>query len=66
MRPIPDRRIFDSIDLLLAMQCGDGGFAAYEKIRGPKFLELINPAEVFGERFLVNDTTLLIGPKGTS
>ncbi|KDQ58025.1 hypothetical protein JAAARDRAFT_129210 [Jaapia argillacea MUCL 33604] len=45
---VSDRRLFDSIDLLLGMQCDNGGFASYEKIRGPKFLEMINPAEVFG------------------
>lgn len=29
------------------MQNSDGGFASYEKIRGSKYLELLNPAEVF-------------------
>lgn len=31
------------------MQNSDGGFASYELIRGPGWLELFNPAEVFGE-----------------
>jgi lanosterol synthase len=30
------------------MQNADGGFASYEPIRGPAFLEWLNPAEVFG------------------
>jgi lanosterol synthase len=30
------------------MQNGDGGFASYELVRGPSWLELLNPAEVFG------------------
>ena len=30
------------------MQNPDGGFASYELIRGPGWLELLNPAEVFG------------------
>src|SRR6185312_7752170 len=31
------------------MQNADGGFASYELVRGPKILEWINPAEVFGK-----------------
>jgi lanosterol synthase len=31
------------------MQNASGGFASYEKIRGPAWLEALNPAEVFGE-----------------
>lgn len=37
----------DAIDILLSLQNTDGGFASYELIRGTKYLELINPAEVF-------------------
>ena len=39
----------DAIDVLLTLQNPDGGFASYEPIRGPKWLEWLNPAEVFGE-----------------
>jgi hypothetical protein len=39
----------DTIDVLLSMQNTNGGFASYELIRGTKLLELLNPAEVFGE-----------------
>ncbi len=31
------------------MQNRDGGFASYELVRGPGWLESLNPAEVFGE-----------------
>ena len=31
------------------MQNKDGGFASYEKVRGSIYLELLNPAEVFGK-----------------
>jgi lanosterol synthase len=31
------------------MQNRDGGFASYELVRGPGWLEWLNPAEVFGE-----------------
>ncbi len=31
------------------MQNRDGGFASYELVRGPSWLESLNPAEVFGE-----------------
>ena len=41
----------DSVDLLLTLQNPDGGFASYELIRGPRWLEWLNPAEVFGQFF---------------
>ena len=41
--------MFDSVDLLLTLQNPDGGFASYELIRGPSWLERLNPAEVFGQ-----------------
>ncbi|TFK45957.1 terpene synthase [Heliocybe sulcata] len=47
-KPVPDQRIYDAVDLMLGMQCDDGGFASYEGIRATHMLELINPAEVFG------------------
>ncbi|KAH9840136.1 terpene synthase [Rhodofomes roseus] len=45
---VSERRMCDSVDLLLGMQNADGGFASYELIRGPEWLEKLNPAEVFG------------------
>ena len=46
---IPDRRLFDAVDVLLGMQNKDGGFASYEGRRGPFWLEKMNPSEVFGK-----------------
>jgi lanosterol synthase len=45
---ISDARIFDAVDLLVSMQCSDGGFGSYEVTRAPPFLESLNSAEVFG------------------
>ncbi|KAM0750640.1 putative lanosterol synthase [Meredithblackwellia eburnea MCA 4105] len=45
---VSNERIFQAIDLILTMQNPSGGFASYELIRGPALLELLNPAEVFG------------------
>lgn len=42
----------DCVDTLLVMQNGDGGFGSYEKTRGSRYLELLNPAEVF-DRIMV-------------
>ncbi|KAI7848264.1 terpenoid cyclases/protein prenyltransferase alpha-alpha toroid [Circinella umbellata] len=42
-------RLQDAVDVLLTMQNKDDGFASYEKIRGPHWLELLNPAEVFAK-----------------
>jgi lanosterol synthase len=46
---ISKRRQRDAIDLLLTMQNPSGGFASYETINAPSFVELLNPAEVFGD-----------------
>ncbi|KAG0174988.1 Lanosterol synthase (Oxidosqualene--lanosterol cyclase) [Apophysomyces sp. BC1034] len=40
-------RLRDAVDVLLTMQNADDGFASYETIRGPHWLEKLNPAEVF-------------------
>jgi len=45
---VSDDRLFDAIDTLLTLQNRDGGFASYELVRGPEWLEWLNPAEVFG------------------
>ncbi|KAH7890717.1 terpenoid cyclases/protein prenyltransferase alpha-alpha toroid [Phlebopus sp. FC_14] len=46
---IPDQRLFDAVDTLLSMQNDHGGFASYELVRGSKWLEWLNAAEVFGD-----------------
>lgn len=38
--------MYDAVDIILSMPNADGGFASYEIIRGPQFLDLLNPAEV--------------------
>ena len=38
----------DAVDVMLTLQNPNGGFASYEPIRGPQWLEWLNPAEVFG------------------
>lgn len=38
----------DAVDVMLTLQNPNGGFASYEPIRGPRWLEWLNPAEVFG------------------
>ncbi|KAF8661357.1 hypothetical protein AX16_001452 [Volvariella volvacea WC 439] len=48
-KPVSDERLCDAVDLLLGMQNPNGGYASYEPIRAPKWLELLNPAEVFGD-----------------
>jgi lanosterol synthase len=38
----------DAVDVMLSMQNANGGFASYELIRGPWWVEWLNAAEVFG------------------
>lgn len=42
-------RLRDAVDVLLTMQNGDGVFASYERVRGPKWLGWLNPAKVSGD-----------------
>lgn len=46
--PFERRRLDWAVDVLLGMQNTDGGYGSYEPTRGPKLLELLNSAEVFG------------------
>jgi lanosterol synthase len=41
-------RLADAVRFLLARQNRDGGFATYERRRGSKWLEQLNPSEMFG------------------
>jgi len=47
--PIPAGRLADAADLLLAMQNPDGGWATYERTRGPAWLERLNPSDCFAD-----------------
>ncbi|KAI5786471.1 terpenoid cyclases/protein prenyltransferase alpha-alpha toroid [Peziza echinospora] len=46
---ISDRRIYDSIDVLLSLQSTDDGFSEYEVSRVGDWIEHLNAAEVFGK-----------------
>lgn len=45
--PLEDWRLKGAADLVLSFQNKDGGWASYELTRGPKWLEQMNPSEVF-------------------
>jgi squalene/oxidosqualene cyclase-like protein len=50
VRPaVPSGLREDAVRLILSFQNRDGGWATYEKQRGGKWLELLNPSSVFGE-----------------
>nr|K7NBZ9.1 RecName: Full=Cucurbitadienol synthase; Short=SgCbQ [Siraitia grosvenorii]AEM42982.1 cucurbitadienol synthase [Siraitia grosvenorii]AUC64917.1 cucurbitadienol synthase [Siraitia grosvenorii]WCF76099.1 oxidosqualene cyclase [synthetic construct] len=42
-------RLCDAVNVLLSLQNDNGGFASYELTRSYPWLELINPAETFGD-----------------
>ncbi|EEB94187.1 hypothetical protein MPER_07041, partial [Moniliophthora perniciosa FA553] len=41
------KRLYWAVDVLLSLQNPNGGFASYELIRAPQWIETLNPAEVF-------------------
>nr|Q8W3Z4.1 RecName: Full=Cycloartenol synthase [Betula platyphylla]BAB83085.1 cycloartenol synthase [Betula platyphylla] len=43
------KRLYDAVHVILSLQNTDGGFATYELTRSYHWLELINPAETFGD-----------------
>jgi len=42
------KRFMQNADLLLSFQNDDGGWASYENTRAPKWVEALNPSEIFG------------------
>ncbi|XP_047457490.1 lanosterol synthase-like [Mugil cephalus] len=46
---VPPQRLYDAVNVLINMKNADGGFSSYETKRGGKFLELLNPSEIFGD-----------------
>ncbi len=46
---ISQERLTQAITLLLGMQNVDGGWTSYERRRSPKWIEVLNPSEVYGE-----------------
>lgn len=52
---LEDQRIYDAVDTLLTYNNSSGGCASYEPTRGPKWLEMLNAAEVFGNIMIEYD-----------
>ncbi len=49
LRPFGDARADAAVNVLLALQNADGGWATYENNRGFGWYEALNPSEVFGD-----------------
>ncbi|MQL74138.1 hypothetical protein Taro_006492, partial [Colocasia esculenta] len=47
--PIDAKRLYDAVNVILSLMNDNGGFATYELTRSYAWLELINPAETFGD-----------------
>nr|QQR13796.1 oxidosqualene cyclase 3 [Iris tectorum] len=47
--PVVADRLYDAVNVLLSLMNEDGGFATYELTRSYAWLEIINPAETFGD-----------------
>ncbi|KAF9618159.1 hypothetical protein IFM89_000562 [Coptis chinensis] len=47
--PLNANRFYDAVNVMLSLQNSDGGYATYELTRSYPWLELINPAETFGD-----------------
>ncbi|KAJ8450295.1 hypothetical protein Cgig2_004752 [Carnegiea gigantea] len=47
--PLEAEHLYDAVNILLSLQNDNGGFATYELTRSYPWLELINPAETFGD-----------------
>ncbi|KAI7989552.1 Cycloartenol Synthase [Camellia lanceoleosa] len=47
--PLDAKRLYDAVNVILSLQNSDGGFATYELTRSYSWLELLNPAETFGD-----------------
>jgi lanosterol synthase len=45
---IPEARLQQAVEFVLARQNDDGGFGTYERRRGGAFLEALNPSEMYG------------------
>ncbi|KAJ8753210.1 hypothetical protein K2173_017805 [Erythroxylum novogranatense] len=46
---IPEDHLYDAVNLILYLQNQSGGFASYQLTRSYAWLEMINPAAVFGD-----------------
>ncbi len=48
-QPLSEPRLLEAVELMLWMQNDDGGWATYERTRGPRWLERLNPSDCFGD-----------------
>nr|UTE10696.1 cycloartenol synthase [Calotropis procera] len=46
---LPAEQLYNAVNVILSLQNNEGGFATYELTRSYRWLELINPAETFGD-----------------
>lgn len=46
---IQENQLYDAVNVILSLQNSTGGFASYELTRSYAWLEMINPAETFGD-----------------
>lgn len=44
---LPDTRLYQAVEFILSRQNPDHGFGTYERTRGPRFLEKLNPTEMY-------------------
>src|SRR5262249_20404944 len=49
---IPDEHLARAVEFILHRQNDDGGFGTYERRRGPKWLEALNPSDMYGNCML--------------
>lgn len=47
--PLEAKRLYDAVNVILSLMNKDGGFATYELTRSYAWMEIINPAETFGD-----------------
>ena len=45
-------RLCLAVDVILSLQNPNGGFASYELVRGPSWLEYLSPGEVFSKTMI--------------
>jgi 2,3-oxidosqualene cyclase len=45
---IPEERLYQAVEFILRRQNADGGFGTYERRRGSRLLEILNPSEMYG------------------
>jgi lanosterol synthase len=46
---VPEENLEQAVEFILRRQNADGGFGTYEKRRGPRLLEMLNPSEMYSQ-----------------